>query len=66
MYAYAAQIGAGVGGPDLMPHRRGHQTHELPLIASRAPNVVAGLAVQWGNLDQTKWLISALEEVLGS
>ena len=33
-----------------MPHRLGQQTHGLKLLAERPSNVVAGLAVQYGNL----------------
>jgi hypothetical protein len=53
VYEHADRIGAGVGGPDLLPHRRGQQNHSYPLIATRGPNTVAGVAVQWGNLDET-------------
>ena len=51
VYAHANAIGAGVGGPDLLPYRKGQQNHSYPLIAARGPNVVAGVAVQDGNLD---------------
>ncbi len=51
LYAQAAALGCGVGGPDLLPHRWFQQHNSLPLIAHRAPGVVAGMAVQWGNLD---------------
>lgn len=50
IYALAARIGAGVGGPDLLPFRSGQQANSLPLIAARPPGVIAGLAVQDGNL----------------
>jgi hypothetical protein len=50
IYAYAEQIGVGVGGPDVLPHRRGQRSHSYPLIADRAVGTVAGLAVQDGNL----------------
>ncbi len=50
VYAHAEQIGVGVGGPDLLPYRRGQQSHSYPLIAARGPGVVAGVAVQSGNL----------------
>ncbi len=53
VYEHAQRIGVGVGGPDLLPHRRGQLNHSYPLIASRDRNVVAGVAVQWGNLEQT-------------
>ena len=51
IYALAERIGAGVGGPDLLPFRKGQQENSLPLIAARAPGVIAGLAVQDGNLE---------------
>ncbi len=50
VYAHAEQIGAAVGGPDLLPHRAGQRNHSLALIAARASGVRAGLAVQDGNL----------------
>lgn len=50
VYEHAEVSGVGVGGPDLLPHRRGQQTHSLALIRRRAARVPAGLAVQWGNL----------------
>jgi len=51
VYRHAENAGVGVGGPDLLPHRQGQRTHSLPLIAARGPGVPAGLAVQWGNLE---------------
>jgi len=50
IYALADRIGAGVGGPDLLPFRKGQQANSLPLIARRGPGVVAGVAIQDGNL----------------
>jgi hypothetical protein len=52
VYEHAARLGIGVGGPDLLPHRRGQRNHSYPLIAARGTGVVAGVAVQEGNLDQ--------------
>ena len=52
IYTHADKIGLGVGGPDLLPHRRGQLQHSLPMIADRRPHIVAGLAVQWGNLEE--------------
>ena len=52
VYAHASSIGMGVGGPDLLPHRRGQQNHSLPLIAGRSPALPAGVAVQDGNLEE--------------
>jgi hypothetical protein len=51
IYAHAESTGVGVGGPDVMPFRKGQQHHSYPLIAARGPRTVAGLAVQDGNLD---------------
>ncbi|HSM16110.1 MAG TPA: hypothetical protein VK845_03805 [Gemmatimonadales bacterium] len=51
LYQHAARVGVGVGGPDLLPHRRGQRQNSLPLIAGRPPGIVAGMAVQWGNLE---------------
>ena len=53
VYAWADSIGAGVGGPDLLPYRKGQQNHSYPLIASRGRNTPAGVAVQDGNLEET-------------
>jgi hypothetical protein len=53
VYAHAATIGAAVGGPDLMPNRPGQRNHSLALIAARPRGVLAGLAVQDGNLAET-------------
>ena len=50
IYAHAESIGVGVGGPDLLPHRKGQQNHSYPLIAARSPGIRAGVAVQDGNL----------------
>ena len=50
IYALAEEIGAGVGGPDLLPFREGQQANSLPMIAGRGPEVVAGVAVQDRNL----------------
>jgi hypothetical protein len=51
IYSLAENIGLGIGGPDLLPHRRGQQANSLPLIEGRSPGVIAGLAVQDGNLE---------------
>ncbi len=53
VHAHAAEVGVGVGGPDLLPFRRGQLSHSYPLIAARTPGVVAGAAVQDGNLSET-------------
>jgi hypothetical protein len=51
VYAHAESIGVGVGGPDLLPHRKGQQNHSYPLIAARGAGIPAGVAVQDGNLE---------------
>lgn len=51
IYAHAESIGVGVGGPDLLPHRKGQQNHSYPLIAVRDSTIPAGIAVQDGNLE---------------
>jgi len=50
IYAHAAAIGVGVGGPDILPYRPFQRLNSLPLIEKRAPGVIAGMAVQDGNL----------------
>jgi hypothetical protein len=50
VYAHANRLGVGVGGPDLLPGRKGQLNHSYALIPDRAPGVVAGIAVQDGNL----------------
>jgi len=50
VYAHAEKVGIGVGGPDLLPHRKGQQNHSYPLIAKRRAKIAAGVAVQDGNL----------------
>ena len=51
VYEHADSISAGVGGPDLLPHRWFQQINSYALIEARSPNTVAGVAVQWGNLE---------------
>jgi hypothetical protein len=52
IYASAAELGVGVGGPDLLPFREGQRNNSLPLIVARGEHVVAGMAVQDGNLSE--------------
>ena len=51
VYEHAERVGVGVGGPDILPHRKGQQQHSYPLIARRGAETMAGLAVQSGNLE---------------
>jgi hypothetical protein len=50
VYRAARELGVGVGGPDLMPHRRGQLLGSYPLIRESSALVPTGLAVQDGNL----------------
>lgn len=50
VYAHAAAIGAGVGGPDVLPLRPFQRSHSLALIERRPPGTIAAMAVQDGNL----------------
>jgi len=52
VYAHAKGIGVGVGGPDLLPHRKGQRNHSYSLIAARGATIPAGVAVQDGNLEE--------------
>lgn len=50
VHALAADIGAGVGGPDVLPYRPFQWSNSLSLIERRPPGVIAAMAVQDGNL----------------
>ncbi len=50
VHEHAAAIGAGVGGPDVLPYRPFQRAHSLALIERRPPGALAGMAVQDGNL----------------
>lgn len=50
VYAHAAAIGVGVGGPDILPNRPFQRLNSLPLIEQRPSGIIAGMAVQDGNL----------------
>lgn len=50
VHAHAAAIGAGVGGPDVLPYRPFQRSHSLGLIERRPRDVIAAMAVQDGNL----------------
>jgi hypothetical protein len=49
VYKEAKAMGVGVGGPDLLPFRRGQNDHSYPLIRAAAGSVPTGVAVQDGN-----------------
>lgn len=60
VYAAAQRLGVGVGGPDLLPHRRGQLDHSYPLIAHSAGVVPTGMAVQEGNYGQERATVGEL------
>jgi hypothetical protein len=52
VYAEAWRTGVAVGGPDLLPTRRGQMRNSYPLLRQSAGKVPSGIAVQWGNYEQ--------------
>ncbi len=50
LHALAAEIGAGVGGPDILPFRPFQWANSLRLIERRPAGALAAIAVQDGNL----------------
>ncbi len=53
VYRRARELGVAVGGPDLLPYRRPQLNHSYPFIRETAGVVPTGIAVQWGNYEQT-------------
>lgn len=51
VYRAAEELKVGVGGPDLMPYRRGQLNHSYPLIRAASGRVPTGVAVQDGNYE---------------
>lgn len=49
VYEEAESLKVGVGGPDLLPFKRGQLAHSYPLIRASAGIVPTGIAVQEGN-----------------
>ena len=49
LFRTATQIGVGMGGPDVLPFRRGELRNSYPLIHDLADAVPVGIAVQEGN-----------------
>jgi hypothetical protein len=49
IYAFAEQIGVGVGAPDLMVRRKGQLNHALAVMHENQYSVPVGIAVQDGN-----------------
>lgn len=53
VYRAAKGLKVGVGGPDLLPFRRGQLNHSYPLIRDASGVVPTGIAVQDGNYEET-------------
>ena len=51
VYQQASALKVGVGGPDLLPYRRGQLDHAYPLIRESNGLVPTGIAVQEGNYE---------------
>ena len=51
IYKSAEEIGIGVGGPDLLPYRKGQMNHSYQLISQYNDTIPTGIAVQWGNYE---------------
>jgi len=51
IYSYSEKINVGVGGPDILVYKKGQMNNSYPFIIYRVPNLIAGMAVQWGNYE---------------
>jgi hypothetical protein len=51
IYKAARELKVGVGGPDLVPYKKGQMNHSYPLIRESAGIVPIGLAVQDGDYE---------------
>jgi hypothetical protein len=49
VYQYGQEIGVGLGGPDLMPKRKGQLNHTIAVMHEGKYTVPLGIAVQDGN-----------------
>ena len=49
VYQRARELKVGVGGPDLLPYKRGQMAHSYPLLRASAGQTPTGIAVQEGN-----------------
>ena len=63
VYAAAVNLKVGLGGPDLLPYRKGQQDHSYPLMAAAAGSVPTGIAVQEGNYEDRNPVSGARVEV---
>jgi hypothetical protein len=53
VYRSARALGVGVGGPDLLPYRKGQMNHGYRRIRESAGLVPTGIAIQEGNYEYT-------------
>jgi len=53
VYQSAQELKVGVGGPDLLPYRKGQMNHSYQFIRQSDGIVPTGIAVQWGNYEYT-------------
>jgi hypothetical protein len=53
VYAEARQLRLGMGGPDLLPSRRGQQNHTYAMLRAYRGVAPTAVAVQWDNLAET-------------
>ena len=49
IYKYGEEIGVGLGGPDLMFHKKGQLNHTIALMHENKYTVPLGIAIQEGN-----------------
>lgn len=53
VYAEARELKLGMGGPDLLPLRRGQRNHTYAMLRAHRGIAPSGIAVQWGNYEDT-------------
>lgn len=51
VYRRAAELGVGVGGPDLLPYRKAQMSHSYPRLKTVAGKIPTSIAVQDGNYE---------------
>jgi len=49
IYQYGQEVGVGLGGPDLMVHRKGQLNHTIAMMHENNYTVPLGIAIQDGN-----------------
>jgi hypothetical protein len=53
IYEYGKAIGVGLGGPDVKVNKKAQMDHSYRLLPSVSGNVVTGIAVQYGNYEES-------------